>query len=248
MIKNVVNLKEKFPDYFRKIQFNAVIDPKNDFYAIDKFFLNNEVIKDISMTSTIISDNYSKSEIKMNKDFYSKSEYELFRIFYYLLRKKSIKNCSRIMKGYYDNIANFSKQLKPQKMLSEKTHHSGPCIPGVKKLFMDTDGFFYPCEKVSESSDLMKIGHIDIGLDINKVRKLLNIGQVNDTACKNCWGIKFCSICAAILDNTEDEFSVKRKEECCEMVNAATEEKLKNYCFLKEFGHDFDEKELEENI
>lgn len=243
VINNISKLKEIFPDYTKKIMFNAVIDTQSDFYAIDKFFLENDIVKNIDMTSTYISDNYRKSDIKIDEDHYLKREYELFRIFYSLIRKKNTKNCSRIVISNYDSVLDFSRQLKPQKMLPEKTHPSGPCTPGVDRLFMNADGFFYPCERVSESSELMKIGDIDNGFDINKVRKLLNLGQVNDKSCKNCWAIRFCTVCASILDTGENEFLVKRKEECCKEVKASIEETFKNYCFLKEFGHNFDENE-----
>lgn len=240
VINNIISLRENFPDYIDKISFNAVIDPQSDFSSIDKFFLDNKIVKDITMSSTLISDNQRKSNIKISEDHYLEQEYELFRIFYYMIRKKNIKNCSRILMNDYYGMLSFSKKMKPQKMLSEKTHPSGPCTPGVHRLFLNADGFFYPCEKINESSELMKIGHIDSGFDINKVRKILNLGQVNSESCKNCWAIRFCTICAAKLDTGENEFSVKRKEECCKGVRASIEERFKNYCFLKEFGHNFD--------
>ncbi|MZI81961.1 Cys-rich peptide radical SAM maturase CcpM [Clostridium butyricum] len=241
VFNNIINLKDNFPDYTKSISFNAVIDTQSDFYCIDKFFLDNEIVKDITVTSTLISNNYKKSDINVDEDYYLKHEYELFRIFYYLIRGNNIKNCSKIAVNTYNELLNFSKKLKPQKMLPEKGHHSGPCTPGTARLFMSADGFFYPCERVSESSDLMKIGHVDTGFDINKVRKILNLGQVDSESCKNCWSIRLCTICAAILDTSENEFSLKRKKECCKQCKENVEEMLKNYCFLKEFGHNFDE-------
>ncbi|SFU40393.1 uncharacterized protein SAMN04487886_10201 [Clostridium sp. DSM 8431] len=191
VINNVANIEKNYPDFFEKIQFNAVIDPQNDFCSIDDFFANNELVKDVSLTASIVSKNYSKSEISISKDYYRKTEYELFKIYYYaLIRRKSTSKCSKIMLKSYTKALSFARNLVPQEKLSEKMHHSGPCIPGVRKLFIDTDGFFYPCEKVSETSNLMKMGHIDTGFNVSKVRKILNIGQVNDTACKNCWNIK----------------------------------------------------------
>jgi len=241
VFNNIIKLKEKFPDYIENISFNAVIDPQNDFSVIDKFFLDNEIVKNVSMTSTLISNDQREADIKMNEDHYIKQQYELFRIYYYLIRGKNTNNCSRIIMSNYHWLKSFSKTLKSQEMLPEKTQHSGPCMPGVHRLFLDVDGFFYPCEKVSESSELMRIGHIDTGFDINKARKLLNIGQMNGESCKDCWALRFCTICAAKLDTEGNEFSLKKKEECCKKVKSSIEDRFKNYCFLKEFGHNFDE-------
>jgi len=243
VINNIINIEKKFPEYINNILFNAVIDIQNDFCCIDKFFLSYDVVKDISMMSSLITDNYKKSDIKMNEDYYLKQEYELFRIFYHSIRKKNTKNCSRIVMQDYNEILKLSKYLIPQKMLPEKTHPSGPCIPGTQRLFINVDGFFYPCERVSESSELMKIGHIDTGFNIEKARKILNLGKSNEESCKNCWAIRFCGICAALADNAEKEFSKKIIEKRCKNVKASLEERFKDYCFLKEFGHNFEENE-----
>lgn len=248
VINNIINIETKFPDYINNIIFNAVIDVKNDFCCIDKFFLEYEAVKNVGLIAGLISDNFKKSDIEMSKDYYLKQEYELFRIFYHSIRKKNTKNCSRIVMQDYNEILKLSKELTPQKMLPEKTHPSGPCIPGTQRLFMDVGGFFYPCERVSESSEAMKIGHIDTGFNIDRVRDILNIGKINEDACKNCWAIRFCGICAALIDNTENEFSKRRKEEFCKRAKASLEERFKNYCFLKEFGHKFEEYEEYEEI
>ncbi|MBU3107438.1 Cys-rich peptide radical SAM maturase CcpM [Clostridium gasigenes] len=243
VINNIINIEKKFPDYVKKIRFNAVIDAKNDFSCIDKFFLNYESIKDMILTSGLISDKYKKIDAEIYEDYFLKREYEFFRILYCFIRKKDNKNCSKIVMPEYDDLLQFSEQLIPTKILPKKTHPSGPCIPGVQRLFMNADGFFFPCEKVSESSELTQIGHIDTGFNINKVRNILNIGKVNEGACKNCWAIRLCSICVAALDSTEKEVSRKKREEFCKSVKINVEEKLKNYCVLKEFGHSFESNE-----
>ncbi|NFE59417.1 Cys-rich peptide radical SAM maturase CcpM [Clostridium botulinum] len=244
VINNINNIKKKFPKYLNNIFFNAVIDAENNFSSIDEFFLNCKGIKDIPLTSSLISDSQRKSHIKISDDFMEKTQYELFRIFYYVLRKKNSKNYSRIIIKRYSEILKLSKDLMLQKMLPEKMHHAGPCIPGVQRLFINADGYFYPCEKVSETSDLMQIGHVETGFDISKVKKLLNIGKINEKACKDCWAIRFCGICAAMIDNSEKEFSSKVKEKCCKNAKVSLEEKFKDYCVLREFGYKFDEEEI----
>lgn len=250
VILNIKNLKDKYPDYMRRISFNAVIDPLNDFSKIDEFFNCNNIVKDIQVGSTIISNNYKKDTNidkridKKYEEHFMKQEYELFRIFYYLIRKKNTDKCSRIVKEQYNIILDFSRRIKPQSNILEKAHPSGQCVPGVDRLFVNAYGDFFPCERVSECSELMKIGNIDTGFDVDNVKKILNLGKVNSEACKNCWAFRFCTICAAVVDNTEKDFSPKKKEQCCKEVKQYIEEKLKNYCFLKEFGHDFENEKI----
>lgn len=242
VINNIINIEKKFPEYIKKLHFNAVIDTKNSFSCIDKFFLTYDMVKDIPLISGLISYKYKKNNTEMyDEDYFLKRNYEFFRILYSFIRKEDTANCSKIVMPQYENLLQLSQNLTPRKMLPEKAHPTGPCIPGVQKLFMNADGFFFPCEKVSESSEIGKLGHIDTGFDIDKVRNVLNIGKVNGEACKNCWAIRFCSICVALLDSTEKEISLEKRETFCEGVKANLEEKFKNYCVLKEFGHNFEE-------
>lgn len=64
----------------------------------------------------------------------------------------------------------------------------------VWHLFVSTEGQFYPCEKV-EQDDACSIGDITTGVDIDKVIRILNIGQITNNDCLNCWALRFCSIC-----------------------------------------------------
>ena len=62
-------------------------------------------------------------------------------------------------------IDNF-RAIKPE--LPDEFAPSGPCIPGKRRLFVDVNGSFFPCERVNEQSDLMKIGSISEGFDADK--------------------------------------------------------------------------------
>lgn len=250
VISNIENIDNKFPQYTKNIIFNAVLDAKDDFCCTDKFFLDYETVKDKIVISSLISETYKKTtneseedHKKAYEDYNCKAQYELFKIFYKLIRHNNMEGCSRLVASEYDEISKISQGLVTQKILPEKCHPSGPCIPGTQRLFMTVDGSFYPCEKISETSELMRIGHVDTGFDIDKARKVLNVGKVNEEGCKNCWAIRLCSICAALLDNTEKEFSKERKEKCCKRIKAALEENFKNYCLLKEFDYKFEENE-----
>lgn len=244
VIKNIINIQKMYPDYISKLNFSTVIDTNNNFDVINNFFLNNNAVKNIRMTASPISKVYEKEQIKINtydEDFYLKNAYELFRIFYYKIRKKVVPNCSKITIDDFNQLINFSKKLIPQKNIPKKTHPSGPCIPGVHRLFMNVYGDFYPCEKASEVSEIMKIGNVYTGFDISKIKNIMNIGKVNETECKNCWALRFCNICACSIDNATEEFDKEKKKKICKRVRLSIEEILKNYCFLNEFGYKFDD-------
>lgn len=108
-------------------------------------------------------------------------------------------------KGNFSEIAEYKTEewyISRLKKMNEKTyipdnwHHGGPCIPGIRRLFVDTDGYFFPCEKAIENIGL-SVGSLKDGIDERKIEKFLNIGKLTSNECKKCFAFRFCSICAA---------------------------------------------------
>lgn len=129
--------------------------------------------------------------------------------------------------------------------LSQVNHHGGPCVPGVRKIFVNVDGDIYPCERVSETSALTKLGNIEIGVDIQKVDKMLNIERQTHEMYKDCWAYRYCSCCIKVIDGI-DHYDMKSQRKNCEIVKYSTESVMQDYCVLREAGYDFFEDKCEE--
>ncbi|HEX3047675.1 MAG TPA: hypothetical protein VHY08_23185 [Bacillota bacterium] len=80
---------------------------------------------------------------------------------------------------------------------------------------------------------------MDTGFDIEKVRALLNIGQLTAESCKNCWAFRYCDLCASAADNNQ-ALTAKNKLVHCRKVMQSTEKKLKDHCMLMEYGHQYE--------
>jgi uncharacterized protein len=85
----------------------------------------------------------------------------------------------------------------------------------------------------------MKIGNIDFGFDLDKVRSLLNEGVLSKEKCKNCWAFRFCILCCASSDSGHG-LSSEIKTGKCQSVRNIAENNLKDICTLKENNFDFD--------
>ncbi len=240
VIDKLDKLREKYPRFFEKnISFNAVIDPSCDFNCTNEFFTSYDAVKNSYVKSSIFKDIYRKTEIERTEKFDLDLDYEYFKVFLAMLNRLDKHYISKMFDNYMIQMDKLHERLKPVLSLPDKGHHGGPCIPGVNRLFMDVKGRLYPCERVSESSEIMNIGNIYDGFDISKVSKLLNIGQVTENQCKNCWAFNHCYLCAAYADELT-EVSSERKGSFCNNVRVMVESDFKNYCMLKEFGYDFD--------
>ena len=238
VMENVKRVKNKFPEYYKKIAFSAVIDPKNDFSCINTFFSTDEIIGDHTVMSSVVSDNYSKSEEKYNEDFSIKYNYEYFKILLCELNRLDRKYISKFVDRRFSDLKRTYRQLTPSDKVPEKTQHSGPCIPGAQRLFITTEGKFYPCEKVSEMSEVIRIGDLEKGFNIDKVRAMLNIGKITEDKCKNCWAFRFCKLCAVFSDEMT-QLSSDKKTSYCDSIKQDAESMLKDICMLKDMNYDF---------
>lgn len=136
--------------------------------------------------------------------------------------------------GVKETATYFEKTA--QNELPDKGHRGGPCIPGVRKLFVDVDGNLFPCERVSESSEVSHIGHIDQGIDEEKALQLLNIEWLTSDNCRNCWAYNMCSNCFTFADD-EGELSRDKQLEECKFNKIQAEGKIKDYLVLRELGY-----------
>ncbi len=98
----------------------------------------------------------------------------------------------------------FLKKYNNKHAIGKSWHHAGTCIPGYFKIFVNTKGQFYPCENAPECEDIC-IGNIEDGINIKHAIKLLNIGTLTEKECKNCWAMRFCSMCALYCMDEEKQ-------------------------------------------
>ena len=99
-------------------------------------------------------------------------------------------------------------------------HHGGTCIPGVKRLFVDTEGIFFPCEKIL-LRDNLSIGNLTSGFNFEIVKNMSNIGKMTEARCKKCWAMRFCEICVSQCNDIEkNELTAQQKEFTCKAQEA----------------------------
>lgn len=248
VIENLDMIKRKYPEYFKTITFNCVMDMDNDFGCINEFFTTYEVIKNSNVRFSSLNDDYIKEDIKVDReDYISEYNYELFKLFLSKIDRLDDKYISKMVRDYYENLRSVVFEDRHIDVERDKGHHSGPCVPGAQRLFVDIYGNIYPCERVNESSKAMTIGNINDGFCIDTVRKLLNIGKLTEESCKNCWAYRYCYLCAAAADDLT-KLSAERKLSRCNEVRKSIAHMFKEYCILKENGDSFESIELVEYI
>lgn len=232
-LKRVYNA---FSDEARgRLSVNMVLNPETNAEDIlklfdDPFFGEEKV----SISAGLAEDDYLARKFTNSEDFVVLLEYQYF--LGYLSYLGAVKNLRMppIVRGYF---ANFDKLRMKYRMKSqpvpEEAAPGGPCIPGQRRLFVSTDGIFYPCERVNELSEVMKIGNINDGFDYENAGDILNFAALTPEECRRCYAFWQCKLCAAAADAV-DHFSAAKKFRQCAESRSAAESEMLNCVLIRE--------------
>lgn len=235
IMKNIKYIKEKYPQFYSQISFNAVIDPTVDRSCASQFFMSCKELEGAVISASIISPTGLKNKLEIDEKFYLAEDIEYFKVLLNKLGRVADNNISKLTKNRFEEMLAIMHIGRPHTVeLPEITHPSGPCIPGARKLLIDTEGFFYPCESVPETPAL-QIGHLDNGFDIEKIKKLLNIGKLTEKTCRKCWGIRLCSQCC-LTAATSNGLSKEQRLSECQTLLQTYESDFKDICTLRDYG------------
>ncbi len=246
-VKRALELIKKHPEG-KKLSclISAVGNPQYDYKDYSNFFSNSPLVKDIDITFNTISPIGANVKPTTSQEFLRKQEYEKALYYLYKLGKISSDMVPKLGAQLFQQVKDIHKKLKYIGRIGEIDQHSGPCIPGRQKLFVNAHGRFFPCEKVNENSPAMCIGDIENGFDYVNLQKALNLGQVTEEECKNCWAFRFCTICLLFADDGTNNLSHDALIKECAGVRERTHRLLLEYCALRELGFDFEiESEME---
>jgi radical SAM protein with 4Fe4S-binding SPASM domain len=119
-------------------------------------------------------------------------------------------------------------------ILPERFCSLSVCIPGVQRAYLSIDGGYWPCERVSES-EYMKIGDVENGLDIPKIRRLLSDWvDFTKEQCRYCWCLHTCKLgCWSNISDGEKPTGLVKKT-ACQGYRLRAHKMLVDYCSVLE--------------
>ncbi len=239
IVDNLDKFRHLYPDYVDTISFNAVFDEENNFKLSSDFF-SFDFMKNSTVTFTTVSNRDAKEEKDVQEEFVINYKYELFKMFLFCIGRLGQEDVSKLLSAHINKLKqSVHEHLKKPFISNGKTYPSGPCIPGVNRLFVTVDGELFPCERVSETNSAYKIGSLKDGFYLNKVKELLNIAQYTKMQCSSCWAMGYCDGCVSDMSEGDKLVAQKRLERCAS-VRFTTDELMKEYCVLRENGYNFE--------
>jgi len=242
IVRNVHAIKEKFPEAQKKLRFLAVVNPEINESCVEQLYTMDEIFPEYGVNMNFVSTTYASETITYSEELLDTHTQEQAKLFLYMLGKIDRSKVSLIILGNIPSYHNDHELLRHKNIIRTSMHPGGPCLAGVDRLFVTVDGTFYPCERVSETSDTMNIGNVYEGISLEKANAINNIGTTTAEECKKCWAIFHCKMCAAFSDDLNG-FSREMRLNQCSASRNTVESTLKTICFLKVHGYDF-EKEI----
>lgn len=210
--KNIENIQEKYPDYFKKnVNFNAVLHNKNSVESIYHFFKNK-----YSKTPSIGELNNTGIRDEKKNEFwqmYKNSTNSLFQSEHYSEIEKNMfmdsatyRSAALYLMQYSEYSFKDYNELLYGKSKLKNSIPSGTCLPFSKKIFVTVNGKLLPCERIGHQFTLGKVTDSEVELDFEAIAKRYNEYYAKiKTQCKSCHNRKACIQCLFNLDDIEKD-------------------------------------------
>ena len=222
VLRNIRMVKEKHPELYSKMHISSVIDPEIEVSAFGQYpcELNELSLANYTVNIEYNSDHdivipFELQKVMANEEFLAYlSEFGLYS-----------NNISPYGYGQIESVRSTINTMTPSSGIEDIMAPGGQCVPGKGRLFVSVDGHLYPCERVNES-EAYCIGNLDVGFDYEKAIRILNIGSITDSECRNCWAMRNCTICARLFDYSQEN-AATAKLKYCESIKRTAQKRIR---------------------
>jgi len=232
IISNLSNIKKINRQYYDKhVSFSITLAPDYNLYEINNFFETNELVKRHHIMCSSVKRDDTNFFDRYTPDIYKKKQKQMQTLKgNYINARIAGKEPTAFEKALFEKsmvLLHARKLDEPYDTISI----NGCCFPGLKKIFVNTNGDIHPCEKVGNAYN---IGNIDKGLDLNKIKNMLTqYLSASETHCIKCWAAKICGICFSHAVKNH-KFDFERKKENCHLILSGLHDELVTYATILE--------------
>lgn len=209
--KNILFVKDNYPDYFEKVRFNAVLHNRNSVEEIFNFFKaqfgKSPQISELhsSGVNESMIDEFWKCYKNTIKDAKASDKYEQINQEMFI-EMPEIKGSSDLIFNYTDFVFNDYSDILKRKELD--IIPTGTCEPFSRRIFLTVNGKILPCEKVGQNFLLGKVTSDSVEIDFTSVSNRFNkmLDSISETQCSNCLKNNICNKCMLQMKMENNEF------------------------------------------
>lgn len=231
IMQNLQRIRELDEDYYKThVRFAVTLAPPYALSIRDEFF-TSEMFAGHLISPTFVQSYdtqfFDKYYPNSNDDL--STEIEELKIRYINSRINNTEPTG-FQVGFFERplIRIHTRSLQP---LDKIVPANGICVPGKRRLFVTTNGDFYPCERVGNA---FYLGNVRMGLDTGKVLSLIqHYIEISVSDCIQCWAVRLCSLCFASA-REGDRLSINRKRQNCSIERKTIADALVTYTTILE--------------
>lgn len=232
VVENKLTLIRDIDDqyYSENIGFSIVLSPEFRLMDVYEYFrLNHFSDKRVYMISPV-----EAKGTDLFKRFDIRAEYQKLKIDEDTLKRTFLKGkidgtsnvlLNNLFEGSLHDIHNRIPLMIPDDIFP-----NGICLPGLHKVFVNTDGSFHLCEKTDKKNP---IGDLGRGFDVDKIYVLIEEYIRTTGHCRHCWAVRLCKDCY-LSALTDQGFSKKEKKESCRRRKSILLSGFKDYVEIME--------------
>lgn len=239
IMENVVSIKNRDLDFFlTKVSFLTVVNPKIDMKCTLDFFASDMIMRDTNIIFSSLQETGTDMTIRYDDKHQQTLRFEYLKMLFFLIGKLDKKYVSELTMASREQYTKTFMTLKKHSSLSSVAHHGGPCLPGIRRLFVTTDARLFPCEKVSDQNDYFCIGSLESGFNYQQMENIMNNGIITEAECIKCWCLPLCKICSDEVEFEGGNVLMKEnKMRVCVREKNRIMIDLIESCVLREFGY-----------
>jgi len=214
--KNILTLKEKYPDFFNhNVNFNVVLHNKNSISEVYRYFKKNfnkiPIISELNTNGVKETEKKGfwemyKDAVKDLKNTYNRGHIE-DEMFLNLPNIQSLNNVIRRYSGY--SFSDYNEFLySPQ---DQKRIPTGTCLPFSKRIYLTINGKLLPCERIGHQYVLGKVNNLHVEIDGEKIANKMNVyfDKIRD-CCSKCYDSESCICCIFSLMPEMEKLTCRR--------------------------------------
>lgn len=243
---NIRRFLARHPSYRTngKLSFHAVVAPSMDVQEVNAFFCGPDVLHD-GMKVNLVQPSRTGERCQdcPASDGGSPPGWgAVYRAFVANAKSGAYARrpeapAFRLQRGAFaDAFIRFHQRTYLTPHLPQTLCPLSACVPGERRVFVNVDGDYFPCERVPETGD-MKIGDVTRGINIDKVHAMLSDWvAASQDQCASCWCLSYCGVGCYSNVNRGARSSTETKLRACQAYRARMHNLLIQYCEILEYN------------
>lgn len=231
IVRGLRRIREIDSDYYDEcINFSCTLTPGTDHEEVVSFFSKHELLKTKEFFG-ITGVNPKDTTFFEEYGYVSQEEMEkILKLYWRAAINGTLENEKFIEQYYQSAMMRFFKRCRSR--LGDRVQPNGCCIPMLKKMHVDVNGYIHLCERMPTYNPL---GNVNTkGIDYNAIVKTVEEYTSNSLQdCRKCWAARLCMACFKDFLKNNKWYDDDRKE-LCEGIRSKILNDLATYSFILE--------------